>query len=763
MIDYFKYTNGDSFTLSGVDYSGLFTIYEGKAFTGKNYNTSSKLLSGKDTFLTNCFYNKFEFDRTVSVENKNILQLPKISPRNIIDQNFIDTNLQALNFNNLVIYSKNIIANPNLFDFLNSVEDQDSYFLGLSSGKNDIRNDDTKLSKSNNFPVQIDPFSFIDKVPDVDVLDDTVDSMVFIYDDKSFNYFTTTSTSSYTFSGTFATGGSLLRLEEDVFEGAQRFSYDNNTDTLYALEKTENPSIPGLFKFVLKLYDNSFVSECRVLKLVDQITLEDNIIDDKVSLGNNILGYRYTEQDTVETDVNGNPIRRVHGRDRLAQQNIIKQPKIKLVNKYTFELINNIVSSNPIEEILEFDIRDSDDSLLVLTSLEGFDAEEFYIYHLDIDKISNTEGDYILPFNPKRLTRYKPEVEFNARDNVVTIFFSGNDSNIFIIDDEGAISSRFISNPENVAGFPSNKNLLYLEDMFFDDTLERFNKIQKKFNSNTLPSNNYNNLNFLVGKNSTNLFYLLHNIGRIYLMEESKLLYKSFVPLDLKNLYEQIISCESSLGISINSELQNIIKDTVNVFLNASVIPFREIREGIPVLGKLVSYEGVDINFRNLEFHDNEDVNYDTVSRVFNQIFELQETVFNIIVSQDDDDDDDSAVIELSGEEDEIIESLYTGGDEFVLTDSGKEYIGFYHSHPDKGFMVGPIHIDQPHAYLTPLDTNIFIRVNEDPTGGEAAPIPVSYPEQVSTDTSSGNRNRRQNTSSSGGTSSSSGSSGGSY
>jgi hypothetical protein len=120
--------------------------------------------------------------------------------------------------------------------------------------------------------------------------------MVFIYDDKSFNYFTTTSTSSYTFSGTFATGGSLIRLEEDVFEGAQRFSYDNNTDTLYALEKSEVQNIPGLFKFILKLYDNSFVSECRVLKLVDQITLEDNIIDDKVSLGNNILGYRYTDQ-----------------------------------------------------------------------------------------------------------------------------------------------------------------------------------------------------------------------------------------------------------------------------------------------------------------------------------------------------------------------------------------------------------------------------------------------------------------------------------
>ena len=77
--------------------------------------------------------------------------------------------------------------------------------------------------------------------------------------------------------------------------------------------------------------------------------------------------------------------------------------------------------------------------------------------------------------------------------------------------------------------------------------------------------------------------------------------------------------------------------------------------------------------------------------------------------------------------------------------------------------MVGPIHIDQPHAYLTLLDTNTVIRISDLAVmGGEPNPIPVSYPEQVSTDTSSGNRNRRQNTSSSSeGTSS--GSSGGSY
>jgi len=759
MIDYFKYTNGDSFTLSGYEYSGIFTIHEGKAYTGKTFNATSKLLSGNDTFLTNCFLNKFEFDRTVSVENTNILKQPSISPRNVIDQNFIDTNLQILNMNNLIIYSKNIIANPDLFDFLNSIENEDSYFLGLSSGKKDLRNDDVKISKSNSAPIQIDPYSFIEKVPGVDVLDDTLDSMVFIYDDKSFNYFTTTSTSSYTFSGTFATGGSLIRLEEDIFEGAQRFSYDNNTDTLYALEKTTD-------SFILKLYDNSFVAPCRVLKLVDQITLKDNIIDEKVSLGNNILGYRYTEIEAIEDiqeDEEGNPIRgREHGKERLEQalaDNVNEPPKIKLVNKYTFELINNIVSSNPGEEILEFDIRDSDDSVLILTSLDGFDAEVFYIYHIDIDKISAADGDYVLPFNPKELKRYKPEVVYNAKQDEVSIFFSGNDSNIFIINDEGAISSRFISNPENVAGFPSNKNLLYLEDMFFDSTLERFDKIQKKFNSNTLPSNNYNNLNFLVGKNSTNLFYLLHNIGRIYLMEESKLLYKSFVPLDLKNLYDKIISCESSLGISINSELQNIIKDTVNVFLNASVIPFAEVREGIPVLGKFVSYEGIDINFRDLEFHDNEEVNYDTVSRVFDQIYKLQETVFNIIVSQDGDDDIDD--LEISDVE-EVITELYTSGGELVLTDTGEDYVGFYHVHPDKGFMVGPLHVNTPHAYLTPI---VDVNVTEVEVIESVPEVVESVRPRYSSHgmTSNDARNRRQNTSGGNSSSGSSGSSGGSY
>tara|TARA_A100001201_G_scaffold23642_2_gene26915 strand:+ start:3971 stop:4915 length:945 start_codon:yes stop_codon:yes gene_type:complete len=46
-------------------------------------------------------------------------------------------------------------------------------------------------------------------------------------------------------------------------------------------------------------------------------------------------------------------------------------------------------------------------------------------------------------------------------------------------------------------------------------------------------------------------------------------------------------------------------------------------------------------------------------------------------------------------------ENLYTYGAEYLL--NGEEYIGYYHIHPDKGAMVGPYHVDQPHDYLTPI------------------------------------------------------------
>jgi len=48
-------------------------------------------------------------------------------------------------------------------------------------------------------------------------------------------------------------------------------------------------------------------------------------------------------------------------------------------------------------------------------------------------------------------------------------------------------------------------------------------------------------------------------------------------------------------------------------------------------------------------------------------------------------------------------ENLYTNGGEFKTPD-GKEYIGSYHIHPEKGAMVGAIHTKKKHNLLTPIN-----------------------------------------------------------
>ena len=670
MIEYFKYTTTGSFTLSGISYSGFVNVRDGVAYTGKTFSTSSKILKSADTFYANCVLEKLEFDRTTTpIVESNILTKPVISPRSVIDQSFIETNLGILNQNNLNLYALNITSNTDLLNFKNSASDGNAYFLGLSSGQFDIRNDDTKMAKDNLFPIQIDPFSFIDKVPGINVLDDTIDSTLFVYDDETYFYFTTTPTAAHTFSGSFVKNSNFIPITPDedtgesLFKGSTRFTYDNSTDILYSLSAGTN-------EIQLNLYDNSFVNPCKKLKLVDRIEIQEQIIDEVVKIGKNLLGYRYNEIIPLGAPRPGveleelPPVRGV----RTLDEDILSEEEINSLsdktepisyiairNKYSNKLIKTITTIEDDEEIIAFDIRDTDDSILILTEpgagemavqhidpnaggLTNNDPEKinsvsdgnstvFLLYHINAENITNLGPK----LKPKIVRRYRPNYGFASREEDIDVYFSQNDSNMFILNDKGFISTRFISNPTQVAGFASPENLLYLPDMYFNNTGERFNLIQKKFNSNTLRSNYFNYINYLVAKNETDLFFLLHTIGRIYLFKESNLLYQNFVPLDLENLYEKITSCESSLGSSLNSEIQNIIKDTVKIFLNLSVIPAATVSDGIPVLRDYTTYKGTDINFRDMEFHENEAVDYSVVARVIDQLFNLQQEVLNSI------------------------------------------------------------------------------------------------------------------------------------
>ena len=79
MISYFKYTSGESFTLSGTDYNGLFNITDGRAYTGKSLTSRSEPLSTKGTFIGNSFLNWLNKQRhplfNVGSREKDFLQI----------------------------------------------------------------------------------------------------------------------------------------------------------------------------------------------------------------------------------------------------------------------------------------------------------------------------------------------------------------------------------------------------------------------------------------------------------------------------------------------------------------------------------------------------------------------------------------------------------------------------------------------------------------------------------------------------------------
>jgi hypothetical protein len=58
-------------------------------------------------------------------------------------------------------------------------------------------------------------------------------------------------------------------------------------------------------------------------------------------------------------------------------------------------------------------------------------------------------------------------------------------------------------------------------------------------------------------------------------------------------------------------------------------------------------------------------------------------------------------------------ENLYTGGGEYRIRGSIKDYVGYYHIHPDKGAMVGSQHTTKPHEYLDSIKNTVKKKIGK--------------------------------------------------
>jgi len=76
-----------------------------------------------------------------------------------------------------------------------------------------------------------------------------------------------------------------------------------------------------------------------------------------------------------------------------------------------------------------------------------------------------------------------------------------------------------------------------------------------------------------------------------------------------------------------------ILKDTLKIYVNLALIITGTTLEGVPVLARYNSYPNIDLDFRDFEFHENEEINYNVVSRVFDSLYNLQRNVLDSILN----------------------------------------------------------------------------------------------------------------------------------
>ena len=147
--------------------------------------------------------------------------------------------------------------------------------------------------------------------------------------------------------------------------------------------------------------------------------------------------------------------------------------------------------------------------------------------------------------------------------------------------------------------------------------------------SNKMLSNSYNNLTYTTLQKNGYLYYILHNIGRIYISKTPKSLYESYVPMDVAKNFVQFNCNTSSLGLSFNSAILNLLKDTINIAtLVEKVKPSTGDLEN-PTLSVIPTPE-LNYELENLFLNGNENINVVSLQRIFTLINDLQKKLVNL-------------------------------------------------------------------------------------------------------------------------------------
>jgi hypothetical protein len=214
MISYFKYDNGNAFTLDGSPYVGYFHIIDDIAYSGKKPSGDSQKLLENGNFISDSYLNKATFSGVTPV-----LDLAVPNALDILNEDTLSDLLERVDENNLKIYQNNIFINSNTLPY----DYKNTYFYTLTATPSDIRLPDD-LMYGKNVYTHSDPFSFSEEW---EFLDRVTTGSFIVDESDNFIYYCIADNNIYALSGTFNDPTKKLELLFEA-DGASDSSDLNN-------------------------------------------------------------------------------------------------------------------------------------------------------------------------------------------------------------------------------------------------------------------------------------------------------------------------------------------------------------------------------------------------------------------------------------------------------------------------------------------------------------------------------------------------------
>jgi len=333
MIYYFKYDNGNAFTLNGSDYSGYFHVLSGIAYSEKRPNNKSVQLTPKSTFLTELFLKESVFDG-------NFEALTVFTPNafDILDETNLGYLFDNINANNLKIYKTHVYLNPEFIKY----DYKNSHFYTLSSTELDIRTPDDIPTGKTTY-THSDPFS---GNPTWAFLDSIENGFFIIGENEDFVYYCMDDTTTYSIGGSFINNDPIQILTQSPNQNVLRIDGDYTRNELYYYSTD-----------AISIYDFSKFSVCGSLTLKDAIS-------------------------TTITEETKNLFKM--GGDKRTE---VRDDIIYIKNRYSNEIYQTVTFADlGITSIKALDIRNADDAIVLI----GTDGTSDYFIFFDVENVTSS-------------------------------------------------------------------------------------------------------------------------------------------------------------------------------------------------------------------------------------------------------------------------------------------------------------------------------------------------------------------------------------